>query len=260
MSHDVSTLYMVEIWLDTRRLIDLGRMLHLPLARTGTNYLVHCGLQELFQDQSPSPFSIEHDVRRIQKYAKNGQGRFIRVLGYTQVDAQSLQNVAKGFASPLVYQIADWERVTSKPMPDEFPAGMQLGFELRACPVIQKASDGPKWNKGQEVDAFLDRVWEVDDPDVNIEREDVYRDWLKKQLSIRGGAQIIEAGLQRFSLERMTRRTHGENRKVNIIKRPDITLAGKLEVTESEAFQALLHRGIGQHKSFGYGMLKLRRA
>jgi CRISPR system Cascade subunit CasE len=33
-----------------------------------------------------------------------------------------------------------------------------------------------------------------------------------------------------------------------------------LVVTDSTAFQALLERGIGRHTSFGFGMLKLRRA
>lgn len=260
MNEHATTLHMVQLWLDTRRLAELGRMLHLPLAQVGTNYLVHCGLQELFQDQSPSPFCVEDTLRQIQEYSTNGSGRYIRVLGYTGVDSETLQDVAKGFASPTVYRIADWDRVISKPMPEEYPSGMRLGFELRACPVVQKASDGPKWKAGQEIDAFLSQVWEINDPEVGIDREEVYRDWLRRQLSIRGGAEVLQVGLERFSIERMTRRTHGENRKVHTIQRPDVTMTGNLEVTNSESFRELLSRGIGRHKSFGYGMLKIRRA
>jgi len=39
-----------------------------------------------------------------------------------------------------------------------------------------------------------------------------------------------------------------------------VTLTGTLRVTDSDAFLALLRSGIGRHKSFGYGMLKVRRA
>jgi len=44
------------------------------------------------------------------------------------------------------------------------------------------------------------------------------------------------------------------------MKRPDVTLTGTLTVTDSDAFGTLLRSGIGRHKSFGYGMLKVRRA
>ena len=69
--------------------------------------------------------------------------------------------------------------------------------------------------------------------------------------------------MTRFSIERMTRRVpkngSGE-RKADTIKRPDVTLTGTLQVTDSSAFVDLLRSGLGRHKSFGYGMLKVRRA
>ena len=137
---------------------------------------------------------------------------------------------------------------------------MKLGFELRACPVVRKASDGPKWDEGQELDAFLSRVWEIDDPSIDVDREETYINWLRRQFEIRGGAELLSAQMKRFSIERMSRRNHTSNRKLRTIQRPDITLAGKLEVTEADAFKELLKSGIGRHKSFGFGMLKIRRA
>ena len=41
---------------------------------------------------------------------------------------------------------------------------------------------------------------------------------------------------------------------------PDAVLAGVLEVTDGEAFAALLRRGVGRHRAFGFGMLLLRPA
>lgn len=251
--------HMLQIWLDVRQLMQLGKMLHLPLKQTGTNYLVHCALGELFQDQAPGLFCVEDKHRQITEYSGNN-GRHIRALCYSELDWETLQNLSRGFASPTVYEIVDWDRMASKPMPDTFPKGMKLGFELRACPVVRKASDGPKWDAGQELDAFLSRVWEIDDKSVNVDREETYRNWLKRQLENRGGAELKSASMKRFSIERMSRRNHSSNRKLKTIKRPDVTLTGKLEVTEPNAFEELLRRGIGRHKSFGFGMLKIRRA
>lgn len=257
-NENVHDFHMIQMWLDTRQLAQLGKMLHLPLKQTGTNYLVHCALGELFQDQAPNLYCVEDKHRQITEYSNNG--RHVRALCYSEMDWETLQNLSRGFASPTVYEIVDWDRMASKPMPDTFPKGMKLGFELRACPVVRKASDGPKWNEGQELDAFLSRVWEIDDPDIEVDREGTYVNWLRRQFKIRGGAELISAQMKRFSIERMSRRNHGSNRKLKTIQRPDVTLTGKLEVSDAEAFEELLKSGIGRHKSFGFGMLKIRRA
>jgi len=256
---DDHSFHMVQLWLDARRLAQLGRMLHLRLARTDNNYLAHCALSELFQAQAPGPFCVEDVHRTMDEYDDQG-GRYLRILGYSDVDGDVLQRVAQGFASPAVYEICDWSRLASKPMPETFPEGMRLGFELRVCPVVRKASDGPKWNRGQEVDAFLSCVWELDDPEIDVDREAVYRDWLQTHFERRGGAKPLTIGMDRFSIERMTRRTHGNDRKTRMIQRPDVTLGGTLQVIDGRAFTDVLRSGIGRHTSFGYGMLKVRRA
>jgi hypothetical protein len=86
---------MVQLGLDAKGLTTLGKMLHLPLARTDTGYLVHCALGELFQDDAPQPFSIENEAQN---------GRRVRVLGYTAADADTLQANAQLDASPTVYE------------------------------------------------------------------------------------------------------------------------------------------------------------
>jgi len=252
----IKTTHMIQMWLDSRRLMQLGKMLHLPLKRVGNNYLVHCALSELFQDQAPKPFAVEDNHRQITDY--NGQA--IRILCYSEFDWKTLQNLAKGFASPTVYEIVDWEQMASKPMPDEFPDGIELGFELRACPVIRKASDGPKWRKGQELDVFLSKVWEIDDESVEVDRENTYKEWLIRYFEIQDGVNLTSVQVKRFSIERMSRRNHTPKRKVTIIQRPDVTFTGKINVQNGEEFKELLYRGIGRHKSFGFGMMKIRRA
>ena len=257
-----SDFYMVQLGLDAKGLTTLGKMLHLPLSQTDTGYLVHCALGELFGDDAPQPFSIESESQT---------GRQVRVLGYTTADADTLQTNAQLDASPTIYEIGDWDGLAAKPMPQTFPEGMALRFELRACPVVRKASAGEgvnhngetrTWREGQELDAYLAEAWTRPEDD-DVSREQVYRDWLRRQFDIRGGAEPQAIGMDRFSIERMTRRVpkngNGE-RKADTLKRHEVTLTGTLQVTDSSAFLDLLRSGLGRHKSFGYGMLKVRRA
>lgn len=271
-----ASLHMVQLTLRARRLAQLGKMMSLPLARTRLPYLVHCALGKLFQDQAPKPFHVHNDPRAPlgPEAASRRDGRLVRVLGYASVDRDTLHEIAKGFAEPVAYAAADWDEVLSKPMPEAFPEGMRLRFELRACPVIRKGSAGEgvavvgdrrerrTWKKGEELDAFLNAAWT--NPDApKPDRETVYRAWLVRQLELRGGA-VLEDGsfaMERFSIERMTRRTHdaGDGRRTTHFQAPDATFTGRLTVTDSDAFDALLRSGLGRHKSFGYGMLKVRR-
>ena len=249
---------MVQLGLDAKGLTTLGKMLHLPLSQTDTGYLTHCALGELFGDDAPKPFSIE---------SAGSNGENVRVLGYTTANADTLQTNAQLDASPTVYKICDWGELAAKPMPETFPEGMTLQFELRACPVVRKASAGEgvnqngetrTWNEGDELDAFLAEAWTRPEDD-DLSREQVYRNWLARQFGIRGGATLKSAGMTRFSIERMTRR-NGPDRTPDTIKRPDVTLTGTLQVTDGDAFVDLLRSGLGRHKSFGYGMMKVRRA
>ncbi|WP_022835505.1 type I-E CRISPR-associated protein Cas6/Cse3/CasE [Salisaeta longa] len=252
-----NTFHMVHLQLDAKGLAALGRMLNLPAKHTTTNYLVHCALGELFGDDAPKPFSIE----------STPGARHVHVLGYADVDADGLQNQAQIGASPTVYDLCDWEALAVKDMPTALPEGLALRFEVRACPVIRKASAGSgtnaagdtvHWREGQELDAFLSEQWTSDVP---LSREQVYADWLTRQFDVRGGADITAAGLERFSIERMMRRVpNGTKRKAAVIKRPDVTFTGTLQVTDSDAFLQVLRSGLGRHKTFGYGMLKIRRA
>ena len=247
---------MARIALDGKGLTTLGRMKRLPLRTVGTPYLVHCALGELFGDHAPKPYSI----------VPSSGSREVHVLGYTDADKDGLTAQAEIGASPTVYELCDWEHLAVKPMPDRLPKGLTLGYELRACPVIRKSSAGSAetpggertWREGEELDAFLDAAWTR--PDDDLSREQVYSDWLRRQLDLRGGAALHTVGMERFSIERMTRRNHNGSGTTRQIKRPDVTLTGTLQVTDSDAFHQLLRSGIGQHKTFGYGMLKIRRA
>ena len=271
---DTSAFHMVQLYLDPRRLVQLGKMQGLPLARTDTNYLVHCALGELFGDAAPKPFYVDDDPRTVQETANHHKDRYVRVLGYADIPAyadvpknNSLRDEAKLSPNPTIGNLCDWDRFESQEMPSSLREGRRLQFELRACPIIRKASAGEgrnqagkkrTWEEGDELDAFLAKAWTQPDNE-GLSRESVYRDWLRRQFDLRGGAYVVSIRMERFSIERMTRRDHNAG-GTKQIKRPDVTLTGTLTVTEPEAFTTVLRSGIGRHKTFGFGMLKVRRA
>ncbi|WP_179862366.1 type I-E CRISPR-associated protein Cas6/Cse3/CasE [Longibacter salinarum] len=269
MTTDTAALHMVQLFLDPRRLVQLGKMMKLPLRSTDTNYLVHCALGELFGDDAPKPFFVDDDPRPVEE--TGDRDRFVRVLGYAEMPDEDLEAEARLCPNPTIHSMCDWDRFDSSDMPRRLAVDRCLEFHLRCCPIVRKGSAGQgknaegevrTWREGQELDAFLSAAWEAG-PDAEIDRESAYVDWLKHQFDVRGGAEIESAGVERFSIERMTRRTQSNGdgeRTAKTIKRPDVTLRGVLRVTDAEEFNHLLRSGIGRHKSFGFGMLKIRRA
>jgi CRISPR system Cascade subunit CasE len=249
MPLEAPPLFMLQLDLDLAGLARLGRERRLPPGQEDSGYLVHCALGELFGERAPKPFALDGE-----------RHRHMRVLGYASVDGDALRAEADALASPGVHSLVDWRALATKPMPSNWPAGTRLGFQLRACPVVRMASAGARHRKGAEVDAFLARCWEVGEG-VPVDRQEVYSGWLRDQLDRRGGAVLTDVRVESFKRLRLVRRTHeSEGRRSRLAERPDVLFRGALEVTDPTAFAALLARGVGRHRAFGFGMILLRRS
>lgn len=247
MHVDTATLRLARLHLDSRRLVELGRRRHLPFRDMDTGYLVHCALGELFGDAAPRPFAITRE-----------QGRAIEVLAYTDREREALRRDADAFADPWLHAVCDWAAFDVKPLPAHWPAGSRLGFTVRVCPVVRMPRGCTTHRPGAELDAFLARCAAVGN-DVKVDRQQVYLEWFAAQVERLGGARLLRAHVESIQLAHLSRRTQGEERSTRIKQRPDATIGGELEVTEGAAFDALLRRGIGRHRAFGFGMLLLRR-
>lgn len=250
------TTHLVQLYLKTRELVRLRKALGLPRA-TDENYLLHCLLTDLFGEQAPRPYWTP----------AGASGTPREVLGYSPHGFEELEFAAKLGARVSGYQACAWERSGSKPMPSGFPPGFVVGFEARLCPVVQLRRPCGKFSAGAEIDAALCRriraEEQAEDTGQDVPRparHEVYRDWLAEQLERRGGARVRQARMVRFGLEKMVRRTQGAERKARTLTRPDVDLTGTLEITDAEAFEDLLARGVGSQSAFGFGMLRLRRA
>ncbi len=183
------------------------------------------------------------------------------LYAYSAMDAKALRAAAQAQALPEHLEVLRLARLQSKAMPTHWHERQRLGFDLRARPVrrLRCALNGPteKISAGSEVDAFLVEALRhhPDAPDgmssKGRTRQEVYLDWLAERLA--PAAELDRtasrlASFRRLRVARETRESEG----------PDVVVHGILAVAEPAAFSALLKRGVGRHRAYGFGMLLLR--
>lgn len=203
-------------------------------------YALHGLLSAAFGNQAPQPF----------RYMGHKKG----LLAYTSEDLGTLRLHAS-MAAPDVARALGLDALDARPFPSTWKEGQRLGFEVRMRPVI-RAKDG------RERDAFLHAAESIPatEGDGMAQRTMVYCDWLAKQFSVDGAAQINQVQMEEFRLTRVLRKTAADEngkRKLLPVNGPDAVLKGQLLVGKPDAFARLLARGIGRHRAFGFGMLLL---
>lgn len=171
-------------------------------------------------------------------------------------------------------RILDLGRLETKPMPGTWTQGKRLGFDVRVRPVvrIRSALANPRpgvkpYAAGSEVDAYVVEAQKYH-PDgrprivegtrttsgmatAGRDRAAVYLDWLTARLG--GAAEIDRENTEMVEFQR-SRVARGRSS----VEGPDATFHGTLTVTDPARFHTLVARGIGRHRSFGFGMLLLR--
>lgn len=203
-------------------------------------YAFHAALKAAFGESAPQPFSF-----------RSKQG----LLAYTtQADAMR-SGVA--MASPEVADMLSLDATPQspglliRPFPTSWKVGQLLSFEVRVRPVVRKDD--------KELDAFLSAAQRM--PDAVLSREAVYSDWLKRQFA--DVADLHEVRMTEFSLSTVVRRAAPQvegARPKRPVQGPDAVFTGVLQVRDPAAFAALVARGIGRHRAFGFGMLLLKPA
>ena len=219
-------------WMGTRRLQD-------------PDHSMHCLLTECFGDLAPKPFRLI-----VPRGAATGC-----LYGYAQAGADTLREACETFAEPLQSRVIPAANIDSKAMPGQWQADKRLGFEARIRPVIRKARGSGR--EEAEVDAFQAKAETFPKGEMPYSREEVYVDWLSQQLSRIGGATVdaAQTRLVSFQRTRAVRKLHSRHSEG-----PDAVMRGVLTVTDPGAFAALLARGVGRHRAYGYGMILLRPA
>ena len=206
-------------------------------------YAMHCFLAGVFGELAPHPFRLI-----IPRGKGDQRGVF---YGYGRADAEALRGAAAQFADPLQARVLPGSSLDGKPMPAMWKAGTRLGFEVLTRPTVRRARGGR--NPGGEVDAFQREAERYPPKSMPRSREEVYTDWLSGQLQRHGGAELESASLASFQRTRSMRALRWRP-----FEGPTALLRGTLTVTDSDGFTRLLGRGVGRHRSYGYGMLLLR--
>lgn len=224
--------HLVDVRIDTASMFSWARSIGIGSADVG--YLVH------------SLLCAAYGEYRMQPFRHFEEGATIRVLGYCCVPAEHLSSERRAVAEPAVSAAIRSE--LSKEMPADWLPGARYSFTVRVSPIVQIA------RTRKQVDAFL-RAPE------GASRDDVYIDWLDKRMA--NAVELLDAKLEAFSIETVSRRaaTTNDGGKRPLGKRfsiPSATVSGTLTIKDSDAFSALIARGVGRHVAFGYGALMLR--
>ena len=211
-------------------------------------YALHCLLTETFGDLAPKPFRL---IVPRSKGVRHGT-----LYGYCGADAQELQQESAICACPLQARILPTARIDTKPMPTDWRVGKRLGFETLIRPVARCRNSKPDSESNRKGGKERD-VFQLQGEEALLSREAVYSDWLATQLLRHGGARLEgSAVMKSFQRTRIIRNLSARRS----IEGPEAVMRGVLAITDAHAFNALLARGIGRHRAYGYGMLLLRPA
>lgn len=229
----MSDLHLLRIPIDAPRLLRFAQAHGITQEDETFGYTLHAWLSALFGEQAPRPF--RYFERRSE------------VLGYARTDASGLLEHAQAFAAPLAWQALDAAGVAGKPMPSIWREGQRVHVEVLACPTSRKEDD--------EKDVYLrtlDRLGDGTPP-----RAEVYRQWFVAQWGDCAQFDALELlGMKARAC--LLRRDRSSGNRLRGVERPQALFGGNAVIRDGERFAALLARGIGRHRAFGFGMVLLR--
>lgn len=223
---------------------DMGRLIRWAEARRlfvhygddDLGYALHALLTATFDTLAPKPFALLREPHRP-----------LSLLGYSPLTGSELRDQALALAEPDAAEAIGLPSFAAKTMPERWQAGSRFGFSVRVRPMVRTDREGDR-TRTREVDSFV-----LSPP--QSQRGDVYGAWLQAHIP---GAEIERVALESFQLSRVARRN--ATRVLTAQRGPDATLAGVLQITDAAEFGASLARGIGRHRTFGFGMLLLKPA
>ena len=153
---------------------------------------------------------------------------------------------------------ADWSRAFAdlptlarvprqKEIAPSFSSGRRLRFRLRANPTIRRKLDLKPRSEGKEP---------KDGNRFGLLKEEEQRAWLERK-GAGGGFKLLEYDVQARGQARFQAGRGEQHRTETHV---DVTFEGYLEVTDPDAFAAVLDGGIGAAKAYGFGLLSVASA
>lgn len=247
------TLHMISFRPDFGRLVRLAHRERLLPSGDDLGYAVHAVFAATFGPLAPKPFVVLGP-------GEPGGGPAGRLLAYAEAPLDALVEQASAFADPGFAAPLCLDAAEAKAMPTRFGIDRRLGFRLRFRPTVrtgrpQENGAGETRGRARERDAFLAACEAA--PEAVVDRSAVYRTWLGERF-VAAGATLDDVALESFRRTRVLRRDRsGSTDRSRTVEGPDAVAVGTVTVTDPDRFAAALVRGIGRHRSFGFGMLLL---
>lgn len=220
---------------------------HTPVGRKSglsempdSGYAWHGILRSAFGKSAPKPFVDRMPLRSNL------------LLGYVEHEPGALP--IQSDLDPLVARAMGIETLRATEMPADWEVGQELSFEVRVRPVV-RTREHARSGRIDEMDAAVHAAKR----EPSVSREQAYRDWLMRELDRDGAGSLGCMRTIAFQRSRVIRRDQATPRKAACIEGPDLWLNGRLTVNSAEAFEALLRRGLGRHRAFGFGCLLVGR-
>ena len=221
-------------------------------------YAFHIFLCSTFGKSTLQPFRLFASDR----------SRNASIYAYSDCESESLREMARTVGTPDCLAVVDLESILSKPMRFEFPSGQLLGFDVQIRPVrrllrdLYDSKSQTTFSKGSEIDAFrvklireYPRGWsekEYISKNRGESRPKIYIEWLIERLGDSVEIDPNDCHLKSYQRTRLWRgdRVGSEG--------PEAVIHGCLTVAKADKFAAIVRKGVGRHKAYGYGMLMLR--
>jgi CRISPR system Cascade subunit CasE len=184
------------------------------------------------------------------------RGRPTHLLAYAQADAPTLRARAIDFADPAVIEALGVHSMASKQMPD-FTPGRRLGFSARLRPTVRTDRDGNR-AKSRELDVFVAaKLAAVSGQELN--KISIYAEWARNQIdAVAAEVESLRVdGMESSEIVRRGRSPANGSRSFARISGHTVTVVGTIRVADAASFATLLARGLGRHRTFGYGMVLL---
>lgn len=213
-------------------------------------YALHAALRAALGDLAPKPFALLQRPGSLQ------------LIGYTVRAADELTAALEQatITDPGAARALGLDQPSNaliKAMPVRWRAGEQLSFEARVAPVVRSRS-APGGGYPE-----IDAAFHPDFAGADLgDREAAHLRWLARELGRGGAATLLGQRVVAFQLACIARRSARPaagraQRSTSQGLLPDLTVRGQLRVDTPAAFAALLARGLGRHRSFGFGCLLL---
>ncbi len=240
--------------------------------RVDRGYALHAAARATLGVLAPKPFALVERQERAE------------FIGYRRADMDEVHRAIElgALAEPdaaLALGLADSQPMRVVAMPDQWKAGQRLAFDVRIAPVVRSRSTDGRYpemdaafhpafstgvlaarpSSGGGESANHDRHEGRDGHQV-IDREAAHGRWLARELARDGAASLLTHRQRAFRLTSIARRIRPEPDSARQTREgllPDLTVRGVLRIDDPPAFSRLIERGLGRHRSFGYGCLLL---